>query len=637
MKLKRILCLLLALLMLAALALPAAAAEKQVTVLFTHDLHSHLLPANDESGNSYGGYARLMTAINRQKELHPNAVLVDGGDFSMGSLFQAAYSTDALELRMMGAMGYDAVTFGNHEFDYRPEGFAAMLKAAKESGDPLPAIVEANYHPPVLGEEGYGPTAELLWTAYRDYGVEQNYFVLERGGINFAIFGLNGLDSHSCAPTAGMVLEDPAAAAQAVLDRIEAEVPQPRVVLCLSHSGTVDNPNDSEAVQLAKAVDGIDVIVSGHTHTLLQQPIQINDTYIVSCGEACKNLGVVTLNLGQDGAELADYQLIPIDDSLPEDPEIAARIEGYKGLVEKNYLSRFGKDLTYDTVLVQNPVAFESQNQMSGTHHESPLGNLIADSYKWTVQQLEGEDYIPVDFALTAAGVVRESLPQGDVTVSDVFNISSLGIGPDGVPGYPLVSVYITGKDLKNAFEVDASVQPIMSAAQLYFNGMTFTFNPNRMIFNKVTDCAQVLEDGSRVPIDDDRLYRVVTGLYCGQMLGTVTDKSFGILSITPRDANGNVVTDFDQHILHNPDGTEVKEWYALASYLQNMGTVDQRYAAPEGRKVVDASWNPVKLLQGANYITYIALVVIALLVVAIVFIARAVRRAFRHGKVHNQ
>jgi hypothetical protein len=225
----------------------------------------------------------------------------------------------------------------------------------------------------------------------------------------------------------------------------------------------------------------------------------------------------------------------------------------------------------------------------------------------------------------------------GDVTVEGAFNVESLGIGPDEVAGYPLLSVYLTGKDLKNAFEVDASVVPLSSSAQLFFSGATFTFNPNRMIFNKVTDCAQVLEDGSRVPIDENRLYRVVTGLYCGQMLGTVTDKSFGILSITPRDANGNVVTDFDQYILHNPDGTEVKEWYALASYLQNMGTVDQRYAAPEGRKVVDASWNPVKLLQGANHITYIALVVIALLVVAIVFIARAVRRAFRHGKVHNQ
>ena len=368
----------------------------------------------------------------------------------------------------------------------------------------------------------------------------------------------------------------------------------------------------------------------------MEKPIQVGGTYIVSCGEYSKNLGVITLDRTAEGLKLADYQLIPINDSVEEDPAIAAKIEEYKGLVEKNYLSRFGTGLGYDTVLAQNPVAFESQNQMSSTHHESPLGNLIADSYVEAVKRAEGENYIPVDFALTAAGVVRESLPQGDLTVSNIFNVSSLGIGPDGVPGYPLVSVYITGKDLKNAFEVDASVQPLMSAAQLYFSGMTFTFNPHRMIFNKVTDCAQVLPDGSRVPIVDDRLYRVVTGMYCGQMLGAVNGKSFGILSITPRDAAGDPIENLDDYIVYNPDGTEVKEWYALASYLQEMGTVDQRYAAPEGRKVVDPSWNPVKLLQGANYITIIALAVVVLLIIAIILIVRAIRRAVRRRRANN-
>ena len=631
MKLKQLLCLLMALLLIAGFALPAFAAEKQVTVLFTHDLHSHLLPANDESGNSYGGYARLMTAIKQQKELYPDAILVDGGDFSMGSLFQTAYSTDALELRIMGALGYDAVTFGNHEFDYRPKGFADMLNTAAACGETVPAIVEANYHPPMLGDQGYGPDAEMVWTAMQNYGVEQDYLVVERGGVNFAVFGIFGQDSHDCAPTSGMVLEDAAATAQAVVDRIEAEVPQPRVVVCLSHSGTDSDSKKSEDEQLAEATTGIDLIVSGHTHSTLEKPLQVKDTYIVSCGEYSKNLGVVNLNITSDGIKLADYQLVAINDSVEEDPAIAARIEEYKGLVEESYLSRFG--LTYDQVLAQNPVAFESQNQMSSTHHESPLGNLIADSYKWAVQQAEGENHIPIDFALTAAGVVRESLPTGDLTVSDVFNVSSLGIGADGVPGYPLVSVYITGKDLKNAFEVDASVQPLMSAAQLYFNGMTFTFNPNRMIFNKVTDCAQVLDDGTHVKIEDDQLYRVVTGLYCGQMLGAVNGKSFGILNITPRDENGIEITDLDAHIIHNPDGTELKEWYALASYLQDMGSVDQRYAAPEGRKIVDRSWNPIKLLQGANYITIIVLVVLLVLVTAIVLVVRAIRRAVRRRR----
>ena len=162
-----------AILLCGLLALPAMAESPtlQATILFTHDMHSHLLPAVDESGREYGGYARLKTAIDQQRESHPDAILVDGGDFSMGSLFQTAYATSASELRVMGALGYDATTFGNHEYDYRAAGLASMLQAAVASGDPLPAIVEANYLPPADGEEGYGEDARAVWEAFAAYGV----------------------------------------------------------------------------------------------------------------------------------------------------------------------------------------------------------------------------------------------------------------------------------------------------------------------------------------------------------------------------------------------------------------------------------------------------------------------------------
>ena len=630
---KRFCSLFLAVLLMLALAVPAAAAEepKNITVLFTHDMHSHLQPANDEQGNSYGGYARLKTVIDEQKTIAPDAVLVDGGDFSMGSLFQTVYATDASELRVMGALGYDVTTFGNHEYDYRAAGLAGMLNAAVDSGEALPQIVEANYKPPVAGEAGYGEDSQAVWDAFDRYGVK-DYTVIERGGVNFAVFGINGVDSDACAPMSGMILQDPIATAQEIVDQIEAEVAEPRVIVCLSHSGTWADPEDSEDEQMAAAVDGIDLIVSGHTHTTLNQPIQVEDTYIVSCGEYSKNLGVVNMELTGDGAKLTDYKLIPINDAVAEDKEILAKVEQYKTLVEKSYLSQFG-DWTYDTVLAYNPYPFGSQNDLL-LHQESPLGNLIADAYRYATQMAEGDDYVPVDFTVTANGVIRESLAQGDLTVADVFNVESLGIGADGVPGYPLVSVWLTGKDLKNAFEVDASVTPLMPSAQLYFSGMTFTFNPNRMIFNKVTDCAQVLPDGSLAEIDDEKLYRVVTGLYCGQMLGMVNSQSFGILEITPRDAQGDPITDLEAHILHNADGSEVKEWYAIASYLQSMGTISDLYAGTDGRKIIDSSMNPVALLKNANWITLVVLAVILIVIALVVLIVRVV---VRKAKKNNQ
>lgn len=623
--LRRLFAPLLALLLAAGLVLPALAGAPtmRATVLFTHDMHSHFLPAVDESGRSYGGYARLKTAIDAQKAVHPDAILVDGGDFSMGSLFQTAYADSALELRVMGAMGYDVTTFGNHEYDYRAAGLASMLNAAVDSGDPLPAIVEANYLLP--SREG---EFAAVGDAFDRYGV-MDYVLLERGGVWFAVFGIMGVDSDACAPMSGMVLQDRVQIAQRVADEARARCweengVQP-LVICLSHSGT-DGSGKGEDYQLAREVDGIDLIVSGHTHSTLGQPIRVGDTWIVSAGEYSKNLGVVSMDYKPSGeVSLTDYALVPIDGALAEDPGIAGLVEGYKKEVDENYLSRFG--MTFDQVLARNPYPFESVDEIYATRHESTLGNLLSDAYKWAVEEATGE---PVDLALTASGVIRESFAVGDLTVSDVFNAASLGIGADGVPGYPLVAVWLTGADVKNAIEVDASVSQLMPAARLYYSGVGAYYNTNRMFFNKTAAVSLLGPDGAGAAINDDQLYRVVTGLYCGQMLGAAESSSFGLLTITARDASGNPI-DMDRledYIVHDAQGNEVKEWNAIARYLQSMGgEVDGKYAQPDGRKLVEASWSPVKLLMNPNEFTIAAIAAVLALIALGVWIVRRVRR----------
>lgn len=597
----------------------AASFRYDVTILFTHDLHSHFLPSADTDGGEFGGYARLMTAIEEQKAKYPNAVLVDAGDFSMGSLFQTAYATSALELRMMGEMGYDVTTFGNHEFDYLPKGLSSMLNAAVKSGDRLPQIVDANYLPPVEGSEGYTEDSAMMWDALENYGVK-DYTIIERGYVYYAIFGLTGFDSDECAPNSGMVFEDPIAKAQKTVDEARAHCVEQYgvepIVICLSHSGTEDGKG--EDYELAKAVDGIDVIVSGHTHTTLEDVIKVNDTYIVSAGQYGKNLGVITLNfLPSTPADLVSYELIPIDENVKENSKIAALVEKYKTNVENDYLSAYG--VKYDEVLVNNPYTFETAKQAKATQHESPLCNVFADAYKWAVEEATGET---VDMALTAAGVVRDTLPTGDVTVSDVFNAASLGVGTEG----ELVAVYITGKELKTAMEIDASVQPLMSSAQLYCSGVEYSFNKNRMLFNKVDYAMLRRNDGTLEEIDDEKMYLIVTGMYCGQMLGAVEETSFGLLSIVPKDKDGNPISAdrLADYVVKDKNGNPVKEWYAISSYLQNMGgTMDQKYAATDGRKVVYSSLNPVKLLSNANKFTYILLGAVTVLVLMVVLIIR--------------
>ena len=600
---------------------------EEITILYTHDMHSSFLPKEGPDGHSRGGYARLKTLIDEQKEEHPNALVLDGGDFSMGSLFQTAYSTSALELRAMGQMGYDVTTFGNHEFDYRASGLADMLYAAVDSGDPLPAIVDANYLPPQEDEE--------TWDALYTYGV-QDYRILERGGVPYVIFGITGVDSDECAPMSGMELHDPVETAKRVVkeatEQCQTAYGADPVVICLSHSGTENGKG--EDYELAQKVDGIDVIISGHTHTTLEQPIEVNDTYIVSAGENSKNLGVLTLTRTQDGVELKDSRLVPVDERVPEDPEMAAWIEEAKSQVEQDYLADF--DLEFDQVLVNNPYQFDTVDEVYDTQHESTLGNLLADAYYWAGNQASQD---PVDVALTASGVIRDTFPKGPITVSQVFNVASLGIGADGVPGYPLISVYLTGKDLKNAIEVDASVPPLMSAAQLFYSGVGYSFNTNRMIFDKVDYAVLMREGGITEPIVDDQLYHVVTGLYIGQMLGAVESSTFNILTVTPRDAQGNPIdiSQLEDYILHDDEGNEVKEWYAIASYLQSMGgEMDQKYGQTDGRKLVYSSWNPVSLLKNAGLPTSLAIlalvIVVALLVLMVVLVRKFILRRMRRN-----
>ena len=624
------------------------------TILFTHDLHSHFLPQSTAEGGESGGYARLKTVIDGERAMNPDALLVDGGDFSIGSLIQTLYTTQAAELRTMGAMGYDAVTIGNHEFDHKGTGFAEMLNSAKAAQQAavelllvdarpledmdayrerfgpvtpvLPTLLEANYAP-----ADDNPDRAFIRSAMENYGVT-DCVTLERGGVTYGLFGLMGVDSDECAPTSGFTRTDAAKAAKRCVETLKGEGAE--IIVCLSHSGTGDSLASSEDEELAKAVDGIDVIVSGHTHSTLAEPLVVNDTYIVSSGPYCQNLGSLTFSWDDGGEKrLLDYRLIPIDETVAEDPEIAGIVEQWKDMVGETYLARYG--LTYDEVLTHSD--YDLNTPASAVQENNGLGTLVSDAFLWADRTLNAA-YAdsPHTVSVTADGVLRANLPAGDLTAAMAFDVLSMGVGEDGTSGFPLVAVYLTGKELKAAMEVDASVTPIMPAAQLYMSGAKYAFNTKRMFFNRVYDAAltDVTFDesgtGNAYEIDDNALYRVVTGMYSAQMLGTVKSKSMGLLSLEPKQANGTPVTDFADCILYDANGNELKEWYALAAYLEQFGEdgLPDRYAAPaNGCKQVSDSFAPGQLLAGWNGITWAVLGIVLLILVLILLLIRSLRR----------
>lgn len=607
----RLVAVLLAVCLLAGLASvhaePAADPAVGLTVLFTHDTHDHFYP--DAEG--VGGYTRLATAIKRERaKAQDPVVTVDAGDFSMGSLFQTVYSTDAPELRALGQMGYDVTTLGNHEFDYRQKGLAEMLYAAGNSAGDVPAIVQANYTTPQNPDD---PAAQNLTEAFVNYPVTP-YTVIERGGVRVAVFGVMGVDSDECAPMSGMDYEPMADAAKRVVAEIR-EKENPTFIICLSHGGT--DKGKGEDYELAKAVDGIDLIVSGHTHTTLDEPIVVNGTPIVSCGPYTRNLGVITL--GSNGG-YSDYKLIPIDGSIPPDPDMAALAERFKGKVDADYLSGYG--LSYDGVLTSARSDFTI----------GETGNLIGKAYIDAIRRLEGANYDPIAFAVVPDGVIRGKIAAGEVTTSQAFDILSLGSGADGSPGYPLVSVYLTGKDMKNVFEVDASIKALMPAAELFGAGSWWHYNPNRMFLDKVTECEVATQEGGIAgSIADKKLYRVVADLYSGQMLAAVKEKSFGLLSITPRDKDGDPITDFEEHIIHDAQGRELKAWQAFAIDLEKQETVEPTPVETVKRAI--PSWNPIRLLIPMGAPTAVVAILLLLVVLVIALVARKmVRKRRRKG-----
>ena len=194
--------------------------SQSITILFTHDMHDHFYPSKvEENGEikTVGGYARLYTAINEEREKNPNLLLVDGGDFSMGTLFQTIYASHSPQLRILGQMGYDVVTLGNHEFDFRAEGLANSLKNAKDSGEDLPQIVASNISFPVDDEGKLTPTLSKLKDSMEDYGVK-DYTIIQRNGIKIGIFGLMGKEADSNAPMAEVVFDDPIETAKNTVD-----------------------------------------------------------------------------------------------------------------------------------------------------------------------------------------------------------------------------------------------------------------------------------------------------------------------------------------------------------------------------------------------------------------------------------
>ncbi len=471
------------------------------------------------------------------------------------------------------------------------------------------------------------PILASLENAFLEAGVK-NYTVLERGKIRIGIFGMLGKDAIEVSPFAKpLTFRDPVDVARDMVDVLRNRE-KVDLVICLSHGGLNDDPKKSEDELLARKVKGIDVIVSGHTHTKLDKSINVNGTIIVQAWCYGKQVGVLDIAVNSGKVQLKKYTVVPVNSSIAGDEKIQAMIDAFKQMINRRLLAP--ARLSYDQVIA------ETKFDLSIRNDESPLGNLLADSIRWYVNSVDSDINDPssrVVVAVESNGVIRDDLLRGvtgKVTVGDLFRTIPLGIGVDNTMAYPLLSFYLYGYELKKALEILTSIRPIKGDDYyLQISGLRFTYNPRRIIFDRVTDIETGSEEEGYQPLDysksNKKLYRVAANIYNASFLKLVGSFTYSMLEIVPKDKNGRPLAKLSAALVDGnkslPGIQELKEWQGVIQYVRSfpdtnvngLPDIPEKYRGKLGRIVEKPSINPVNLVSRGSEPTIIVLAAIGL------------------------
>ncbi len=458
-----------------ALSAGAAMADYSITILHTNDFHDRFEPISrfdsgcseedNAEGKCFGGAARVATAIEAAKARHDNWLLVDAGDQFQGTLFFQFYGGD-VQAELMNALGYDAMAVGNHEFNNGPEGLARF--------------VEQVDFPVLMSNADFSGEGTLS-------GLIEKSVVIEKAGERIGIIGVTPTNNDELSsPGPNITFTDPSPAIQAEVDRMTED--GINKIIVLSHSGFgVDNV-------IAVNTTGVDLIVGGHTNTLLSNteegatgpyPFETNGVPIVQAYAYGKYLGELVMTFDDEGNLIsAEGNPILLDASVEEDPDIKARIAELAGPLEE----------------IRSEVVAEAAAPIEGDRsvcrvEECPMGNLVADS------MLERVKDQGIQIAFANSGGIRASIDGGPVTKGEVLTV---------LPFQNTLSTFeAKGSTLLAALENGVSQVEDVAGRFPQVAGMTYKWDP-------------AAEPGSRIvevmvgdaPLDPEATYGVVTNNY---------------------------------------------------------------------------------------------------------------------------
>ena len=569
--------------------------EKHITILHTNDLHSRLIGYAPESAYSplvvnddktVGGFARIATIIRTEKETNPGATLVlDAGDFFMGTLFPSLELKTGFQLRLMKMMGYDVAGLGNHEYDFGPEWLAGVINTSVSKGE-IPALLASNAI--FDNKDNRDDALEKLFSE----NIIHRKLILTESNIKIGLFSILGKDAAGVAPRAAPVkFAKQSSFAKKMVKELQNE--KCDIIICISHSGVTKEKNGEwggEDVRLAKEVKGIDLIIGGHSHTKLDEPLTVNGTCIVQAGEFGQFVGRLSLTYSKGKLRVDNYKLIPVDDKTPGDININKLIDEQKERISAEILEPLG--MKYNKPVAETD--FKLEGNETGDFIGSNLGPLVADAIHYYVNMHADKG---TDVSMIAAGVLFDKILPGVQMAPDLFRVVPLGSGKDNIPGYPLSRLFVTGKELKSILEILQVAYKSSPDNYCYYSGLRVNYDPEKGLLKKIKKVEIVHRDGSLANVDFSKknktLYSITANSYMLEFIGIIKKKSFGLINVVPKDAAGNRVNDMKTAVIDMDDKKEGvqegKEWLALIEFLSSMRDtngngipdIDKKYSAP--------------------------------------------------------
>ena len=426
----------------------------ELVLLHTNDFHGSIL-----SNGGRGGLAEVAAFVRAIKAVNPQVLLLDAGDFNTGSALSNMFDAEP-DILGYNIMGYDAVTFGNHEFDKNQEKLDRQLEIAD-----FP-FVSSN----VKREDG----AFLGGNQY----IIKNY-----ENFSVGIFGITTLRTRVIAsPDSSLVFINEIDAAREVVD-ILRNTENVDIVIGLTHMGDVKETADHiTSMELANAVEGIDIIIDAHSHSFFDVPKKAGNTWIVSANEWGKYVGYGKLTI--QGGRLVDFVWAPV--AIGPDPEVTAMLGPY---IEK-------AGATLKEVIGEAADTFVFGNRLT-RYQETAIGNMITDANVWYFRNVSN---LQIDFAFHNGGNIRAELPQGPITQERILTILPFD-------NY-LYIVSMKGSEIIELFDFIATIPQGNGGFPQFSGDVRFTIDKTsgEGVIGDLTIAGE--------SVDPDRIYRFCTNDY---------------------------------------------------------------------------------------------------------------------------